>query len=95
MTLPTVVWAYGSWSGRPCGNEAWFGGHHWMGHGFLGGGIFMWILTLLLLGLTVFFGYKLYRNQGIGAEKPIDILKRRLAAGELTIEEYNNLKKEL
>lgn len=90
MTLPAFAWAYG-----PCRDEAWYGGHHWMGHGFFGGGIFMWIITLLLLGTVIFFGIKLFRNQGLGFEKPIDTLKKRLALGEISIDEFNTLKKEL
>ncbi len=94
ITIPTMTWAYSSWGG-PCRNEAWFGGHHWMGHGFFGGGLVMWIITLLLLGTVLFFGIKMYRNQGLGFEKPIDVLKKRLALGEISIEEFNTLKKEL
>lgn len=84
-----------AWGGGPCRSGAWYGGPHWMGNGFFGGGIFMWILTLLLLGTVVFFGVKLFRGQTGVAGKPLDTLKQRLASGEISIEEYNSLKKEL
>lgn len=56
-------------------------------HGF--GMTLFWVIILVVIFLL------LKNNQKEKEEKPLDILKRRLAKGEITKEEYDKLKKEL
>ncbi len=84
------------------------GGWGMMGPGMMGGGwsggwgmpflgMLFWLLTLVGLVLVV---TAIVRREGAGApagqdEAPLEILKRRLARGEITREEYDAIKKEL
>jgi putative membrane protein len=76
-------WAGGRWGG------GWGAGMH-----FIGGLFWLLILVGIVLLIT-----SAMRHQGAApsgsAEAPLDILKRRLAKGEITREEYDALKKEL
>lgn len=74
------------------------GWHHWAGGGFYGGGVFMLIFNVLLVVLVIFVAVKFFRKgfqQGADNETPLDILKKRLAKGEITKEEFEDLKKVL
>lgn len=71
---------------------------------FLGGGMFMWIIILLLIIALVFFIYTAAKNKRSGedifsfkngSEEPLQILKKRLAKGEITEDEYERLKEKL
>ncbi len=60
------------------------------------GGVFMWLLLLVLIGVVIYFvvrGDK-WTKKG-DDESPLEILKKRYARGEITREEYNKIKKEL
>jgi putative membrane protein len=75
----------GSWGGR------W--GFGWMP--FAGG-----LFWLLIIAGAVLVVSSLVRRDGPpaaagSAETPLEVLKRRLAAGEITLEEYERVKKEL
>jgi putative membrane protein len=60
------------------------------------GGIFMWILFLILLALVVFVVVKWTKPAGVGSdETPLDILKKRYARGEITKDEFEQKKKDL
>ncbi|MEE4112471.1 MAG: SHOCT domain-containing protein [Desulfobacteraceae bacterium] len=71
---------------------------HMMDYGY--GGIFMW---LILLALVVFLIYifliqpKKSGDSGGGQpeETPLDILKKRYARGDITKEEFENLKRDI
>ncbi|MBN2159599.1 MAG: SHOCT domain-containing protein [Spirochaetes bacterium] len=68
--------------------------HRYFGYG----GIIMWVLTIAVLGLLVFFGVRLYKNQlGFGAagNDPLDVLKTRYANGEITREQFESMKKDI
>lgn len=61
------------------------------------GGLFMWLIFLVLIGFVVYFvvrGDK-WMKRGGGEETPLDILKKRYARGEITEQEYEKMKKEL
>ncbi len=82
----------GGWFGAPWATEG-VGGGWWMP--FLG--MFFWLLILAGIGLVI---ASLVRRDGAGTpagrdETPLEILKRRLARGEVTREEYDAIKKEL
>jgi putative membrane protein len=62
------------------------------------GGMFMMLLLVLLAAVVV---YVLLKRQGesrqieVPRETPLEIVKRRYAKGEITKEEYEEMKKEL
>lgn len=69
-----------------------------MHYGFGYGGIFMWILFLVVAGLLIYFIVQGHEPKGPTAkqhENPLDILKKRYAKGEITKEEYDGIKKDL
>jgi len=80
-------------AGRGC-PWAWGRGMMW---GFPGGMFMMFLI--LLLGLAVV--YFLLKKQGesraveVSRETPLDILKRRYAKGEITREQFEEMKKDL
>lgn len=83
-------WGMGHGMMGPWGAARWGGG--W-GHPFLGG-----IFWLLIIGGIALVVASLVRGSApptASGEAPLDILKRRLAKGEITLEEYEALKKEL
>jgi putative membrane protein len=69
-----------------------------MHYGFGYGGMFMWIIFLIVIGFLIYFIAQTQKTKGqtsIQNESPLDILKRRYAKGEITKEEYESLKKDL
>lgn len=83
----------GGWGfGAPWSGDRWGGG--W-GMPFFG--MIFWVL--ILVGIVLVINSLVRRNgapAGPGvAEAPLEILKRRLAKGEITRDEYEALKKEL
>ncbi len=74
------------------------------GHGMMGGGywtltgiIFM-VLFWVALILAVIWLYKQIRGEAAGApsgETALGILKKRYASGEITKDEFNEMKKEI
>src|SRR5665647_2373033 len=68
--------------------------HYGVGYG----GMFMWIIFLIVIGLLIYFFGKAERTKGqtpTQKESPLDILKRRYAKGEIGREEYERMKKDL
>ena len=69
-----------------------------MHYGFGYGGMFMWIIFLIVIGLLIYFIVQSQKTKGQTPtlhESPLDILKRRYAGGEITREEYERMKKDL
>ena len=69
--------------------------HHMMDYGY--GGVFMWILFVLLIIALVYaivLNFR-FRNSETLNEKPMDILKKRYARGEITKEEFEKVKEDL
>jgi putative membrane protein len=69
---------------------------HMMAYGY--GGLFMWILFLVVLAIVVYFVMQSTRSRSLGGasqETPMDILKKRYARGEITKEEFEGMKKDL
>ncbi len=72
-------------------------GHLWgCGMGFGHGGGYVWIILVILAGVVVYLIMQSKKSQADGdAEKPLDILKKRFARGEITEEQYEEMKKKL
>ncbi len=75
-----------------------------IGHGYgmygFGGGSFMMILIFLLIGYLIYLGIRQnrnseHRNQPTTSSNALDIAKSRLAKGEITIEEFEQIKKSI
>ncbi|MCF8050293.1 MAG: SHOCT domain-containing protein [Desulfobacterales bacterium] len=80
---------------RPYG----MGGGNW-GHmmNYGPGGIFMWLLIILVVAVVVYFIFARSRSDSLPPSRqdtPLDILKKRHAKGEITREEFEQLKKDL
>ena len=75
----------------------------WMGPGFAGGWGLGWLFPLVFWGAIitgVVFVVRAASQGGVGsppqgAETPLDILKRRYARGEITREEFEEMKRDL
>lgn len=70
------------------------GGYGGMGFGY------GWLFQLIIFILFFLVVWWLLRNNGALSQKsqkesPMDILKRRLASGEISKKEFNDLKKEI
>jgi len=71
---------------------------HMMHYGFGYGGMFMWIIFLIVIGVLIYFILQAQKTKGrtpTQEESPLDILKRRYANGEIAREEYERMKKDL
>lgn len=72
--------------------------HHWM---WDGGMWFGWIFWLIIIGIIVWLLINRsgqFRNQNQinpNPESPLDILKKRYAKGEITKEQFEQMKKDL
>jgi putative membrane protein len=69
-----------------------------MHYGFGYGGMFMWIIFLIVIGLLIYFIVQAQKTKGLTPthnESPLDIVKGRYAKGEITREEYERIKKDL
>jgi len=76
--------------------ECWPGWGHMAGFG--SGGMFMWILLLIAVVLIVYSLTRVSRGGGPGAsphETALDILKKRYAQGEITKEQFDEMKNDL
>jgi putative membrane protein len=69
-----------------------------MHYGFGYGGMFMWIIFLIVIGLLLYFIVQAQKTKGrtpTQNESPLDILKTRYAKGEIAREDYERMKKDL
>ena len=87
-----------------CAGEGYYGPQgpggwgNMMHYGFGYGGMFMWIIFLIVIGLLIYFIVQAQKTKGQTPsqnESPLDILKRRYAKGEIAREEYERMKKDL
>ena len=74
------------------------GWDHMMGYGSYGG-IFMWLIWIVIIGAIVYLMVNRSRtggrSEGPATERPEDILKGRYARGEIDKEEYERLKRDI
>ena len=62
------------------------------GHGFS----YMWILLLIIIGIAVYLVIESQRSKTESdKEAPLEILKKRFARGEITKEEFEEIKRKL
>jgi putative membrane protein len=75
------------------------GGGHMMDWGHMNcgsGGVFMWIILLVLVGVIIYFVVQGQKSTaGGGGETPLEILKKRYAKGEISKQEFEKMKKDL
>lgn len=74
------------------------GWDHMMNFGYGYGGMFMWILFVIVIGVVAYFiiqNTKTKTSGGAFQETPLDILKKRYAKGEITKEEYDRMKRDM
>ncbi|WP_319557767.1 SHOCT domain-containing protein [Thiomicrorhabdus sp.] len=72
----------------------------YMNHGYFGGFMWLWFLLIVLIIIALFFPWW---KQGASAnnskdevdEKPLQILQKRFARGEISEEEYQSMRKTL
>jgi putative membrane protein len=71
---------------------------HMMNYRFGHGGMFMWIILLIIIGAVIYFFVQAQKRKSqtqIQNESHLDILKKRYAKGEIEKEEYERIKKDL
>jgi len=74
------------------GDEGW----HMMEGWNMGGGFLMWLFWILVIGVVVYLLVNFSKRQGPETkETPLDILKKRYARGEISQEEYTQMKHDL
>ena len=60
---------------------------------------FIWIIWVIVIAAVVWFVYQFKSNNpnhfNTSVETPLDIIKRRYANGEISKEEFDNMKKDL
>ena len=69
-----------------------------MHYGFGYGGMFMWIIFLIVIGLLIYFVVKAGKTRSLPPpqhESHLDILKKRYAKGEISKEDFDRMKRDL
>lgn len=82
----------------PCGPMRGLQNGYMMNYGFGYGGMFMWLLFLIVFGVAIYFIIQVSKSKdvvGQSQDTPLDILKKRYAKGEITKEEFDRMKKDL
>lgn len=97
FTTFTTILCFSGVASAQC-NYGWHMGPwgHMMPYGF--GGIFMWIIFLIVIGVAIYFIVQATKSKGPESpyrETPMEILKKRYAKGEITKEEFDKMKKDL
>ncbi|MFA5180449.1 MAG: SHOCT domain-containing protein [Syntrophales bacterium] len=70
------------------------GGWWPMMHGGFGG-IFMWIIFIVLIGLLIYLLARGVKGGARTSESPVEILKKRYARGEITKEDFERMRKDI
>jgi len=90
LIFSDVAFAHGNYEGHmgPWGHMGYFGF----------GGIIMWILFLIVIGVAVYLIVQATKPKGPESpfrETPMEILKKRYAKGEITKEQFEKMKRDL
>ena len=78
-------------------NGGQMGGYGYMMNSWTGA-ILMGLVILILIGVLIYFLFKSSKTGSFGQtpnETPLDILKKRYARGEITKEQFEEMKKDL
>ena len=95
LIMSTLISSCGGYDGHMMNGQGHMNGYGNMWN-FSNGGIFMWISFLLLAVLIVVGVYFFYKKGNLSTgETALDILKKRFAKGEITKEEFEEMKKNL
>lgn len=86
-----------------CGGDGYYGGQGPWGWGPMmhyghGGGMFMWIIFLIIAGLLLYFIFQATKTRGqmpTQSESALDILKKRYAKGEISKEDFDRMKTDI
>lgn len=95
LLLFAPILAYGCCPYGPM--RGWENGYM-MNYGFGYGGMFMWLIFLIVLGVAIYFIIQALKSKDVAGQAqdtPLDILKKRYAKGKITKEEFDRMKKEL
>lgn len=99
LCLAMIAGLLVSCTGEGCyGPQGPGGWGHMMHYGFGYGGMFMWIIFLIVIGVLIYFMVQHQKNKGwmpTQNESHLDILKKRYAKGEITKEDYERMKEDL
>ncbi len=90
MMWATSAFAYGDEGGHMGGGGCMMNSRY--------GGILMWIILIILIGVIVYLVQKKGRENAGGETSPetaLEILKKRYAAGEITRDEYERMRNDL
>lgn len=82
----------------PYGPMREWGNGYMMNYGYGYGGMFMWLIFLIVLGIAIYFIIQTFKSKNVvGSEQetPLNILKKRYAKGEINKEEFDRMKKDL
>jgi putative membrane protein len=91
VVLLVVVLPTGMFCGRETGWHGMMGGWH-MGYG----GVIMWLIVIVIVGIIVYFLLKEAESRkGKSENEALEILKKRFARGEISKEEYEEMRKKL
>jgi putative membrane protein len=69
--------------------------HEYWGYGFGGNGMFFGLGPLIFLALIAGAVYLVFRDRPSPEESALDIIKRRYARGEITKEQFEQMKQDL
>jgi len=99
LLLMMMAGLLGSCEGVGClGSQGSGGWGHMMHYGFGYGGMFMWIIFLIVIGLLIYFFVQSQKTKGqtpAQDESHLDILKKRYAKGEINKEDFDRMKRDL
>ncbi len=99
MFLVLMTGMFISCSGAGCYNSQ-MSSDWWpmMHYGFGYGGMFMWIIFLIVVGLLIYFFVRIQKTKAqtpAQGETHMDILKKRYAKGEISKEDFERMKRDL
>lgn len=80
------------------GPQAMWGWDNMMHYGFGYGGMFMWIIFLIVVGVLIYFIIQAQKTKGRQVsqhEGAMEVLKMRYAKGEIGKEEFDRMKKDI
>lgn len=59
------------------------------------GGMFMWIIFIVIIGLLIYLFIRAQKEKDHAVETSLEILKKRYARGEITKEDFDRMKNDI